>query len=217
MVETALGPERLTAQGDKKVVRAADPARLATSGATWVYAGLIIQLACQLALLVGELAPARVFIRSAAFGTSLVFLVLAPRQARGFNVVHALALVAFTIITLEVFNPLGGAPLAVIAHWMFHLAILAPLFWIGRLNIPRGTVARVLLVLWAFHTIGSLLGVLQVYFPGRFQPDLSAVADRPDLMIRLSSGEWVPRPMGLTDTPGGAGAEGLLVAASQTR
>jgi hypothetical protein len=60
-----------------------------------------------------------------------------------------------------------------------------------------------------------VLGVLQAYFPGQFQPPLSAVLasnsrDRlAALEIELASGMRVFRPMGLTDTPGGAAFAGL--------
>ena len=43
-------------------------------GPAWIFAFTITQIACQLALLVRELAPARVVFRSASFGVSLLFL-----------------------------------------------------------------------------------------------------------------------------------------------
>ena len=210
MVESALRPPRLSAFGRAEGTKSLH----APSGgsATWVYACVVVQLLSQLALLVEQFAPARVFIRSAALGTSLAFLVLAPGRIRNFGLVRGLALVALAIETLAMFNPLGGTPLSVIAHWAFNLAIMAPLLWIGRLNIPRGTLARVLLLLWVFHTLGSILGVLQVYFPGHFQPSGASLAERQHLMIQLSSGEWTLRPTGLTDVPGGAGMNGLYAA-----
>jgi hypothetical protein len=72
---------------------------------------------------------------------------------------------------------------------------------------------QVLLVLWLFHTASAGVGVLQVYFPGQFQPNLSSVISEgglaEGLKITLASGERVFRPMGLTDLPGGAAVAGL--------
>ena len=62
-----------------------------TSGgsAAWVYAYVVVQLLSQLALLAESLAGARVFIRSAALGTSLLFLVVAPGRTRDWGIVRA--------------------------------------------------------------------------------------------------------------------------------
>jgi hypothetical protein len=209
MVDGAVPSERLTAVGH------AEPAsnvRSARGGPNWVYACAIVQLACSLALLVPQLVPIRVVIRSAALGTSLAFLFLAPGTLRSWGAVRLLGLGALIIVTLAAFNPLGGVPLSVVAHWAFYLAVIAPLYWIGRLEIPRGTVARVLLMLWAYHTVGSIVGMLQVYFPGQFLPSVVTVAERQHLMIQLSSGEWILRPTGLSDAAGGAGVEGVYAA-----
>src|SRR6202043_556520 len=103
-------------------------------------------------------------------------------------------------------NALSG-----LAQIVLYLAILAPLFWVPRLRLDTQAVRTVLLTLWSFHALSSAFGVLQVYYPGRFQPNLSAqVASRGasylrDLTIVVSGGQRVYRPMGLTDAPGGAG------------
>jgi hypothetical protein len=94
-------------------------------------------------------------------------------------------------------------------------AVLAPLFWVSRLAVTPAVLRRLLLMLWAFHTLSAAVGVLQVYYPGRFQPNVStnikAYAEwvQEDLKITLADGERVFRPMGLTDVPGGAATAGL--------
>jgi len=212
-----LGPELALPAGARDASPvAARPVALSMrdGGPGWVYAYLAIEIGCQLALLSPELAPARVFFRSAAFGTSLLFLFLTP--STGMRVSHPARLMAgfaVIILSLSAFNPSGGAPLAVVAHWSLYFAVLAPLFWVSRLRLPEETLGRLLVALWIFHTISSGVGLLQVYFPGRFQPALTTfITEKQMLMIRLASGEWVPRPMGLTDTPGGAAASGLFAA-----
>jgi hypothetical protein len=212
MSQSALPPRRLTAfPGAQGAGEVGTPTK-AGGGPGWVFACVLVQLASQLALLIEPLAPLRVFNRSAALGTSVAFLVLVPGKVRNWGLVRALGLGALAIETLAMFNPLGGSALSVIAHWTFNLAVMAPLLWVGRLNVPRGTVARVLLLLWGFHTLGSVIGVLQVYFPGHFEPAVASLTERRHLMIQLSSGEWMLRPTGLTDAPGGASFNGLYAA-----
>jgi hypothetical protein len=180
------------------------------AGQNWVFAYICVQLGCQLALLVPALSPLRVLFRSAAFGTSLLFLLVIRGQPGARHTARTLALVSLAIITLSAFNPSGGTVLAVVAHWAFHLAIIAPLFWVARLELKANTLQNLLLLLWIFHTASASVGVLQLYFPGQFQPAMSSfMADYRVLSIRLASGEWVMRPMGLTDTPGGACTSGL--------
>jgi hypothetical protein len=184
------------------------------AGPGWIYAYVAIQFACQFALLTKTLAPARVFFRSGSFGASLLFLILVPGSSRsGANMARTMALVIMTIVTFSAFNPGGAEPLAVLAHWAMYLGVLAPLFWVARLDVGDKTLERLLLILWAFHTASSAVGLLQVYFPGQFQPALTTfIQERQALMIRLASGEAVIRPMGLTDTPGGAAGSGLYAA-----
>ncbi len=182
-------------------------------GSRWLYAYVAVEIACQLALLFSQLAPARVVFRSVAFGTSLALLFLVPGRARVHHMARWLALLVIAILTLSAFNPSGSTLLSVIAHWCFYLAVLAPIFWVARLEIGEETLVRLLLVYWLYCSVSSLFGVLQASFPGQFQPTISALI-RPDkvMAIKLASGEWVPRPMGLTDIPGGAASSGLYAA-----
>jgi hypothetical protein len=179
-------------------------------GAAWAYACIAIQFLCQLALLLPALAPGRVFFRSLALGTSFAFLLLIPGSSRRFRGVERWGVGIIVVVSLSALNPDGGAPLAVAASWGLYLAVLAPLYWVGRLELSRRTLGTLLIVFWAFHFASSVVGVLQVYFPGQFQPALTTFIDeRYVASIRLASGEWVARPMGLSDTPGGAGPSGF--------
>lgn len=187
----------------------------ARAGPGWVYAYLCIQFLCQLALLPSFLAPGRILFRSAAFGTSLLFLVIVPGKAQTRHPVrHALAAV-LAILALSALNPDGGAPLAIAASLAFHVSVVGPVFWVARLRCDATTLDRMLLALWAFATANAAVGVLQTYFPGQFQPNIGLLAfengkrQLEGLMIQLSSGAWMPRPLGLTDTPGGAATGGL--------
>jgi hypothetical protein len=75
---------------------------------------------------------------------------------------------------------------------------------------------RVILLLWGFQVVSSIFGVLQVYFPGRFQFAVSTVIQGQGAgymamqHFQNAYGDLVYRPMGLTDTPGGAAAAGFF-------
>jgi len=179
----------------------------------WIRWFLIIQVVSQLAI-ISPLGSARTLFRMAAFGSSLVFLVMVrgkvtPHPAR------TAAMIVFIILGLSVFYPTAAAPPAALAQVGLYLAILAPLFWVPRVTVAGQTLWTLVVILWAFHSAGSIVGVLQVYFPGRFQPNVSPVilslgkGYTESLKITTSGGIRVFRPMGLTDVPGGAGSSGF--------
>lgn len=198
---------------EARLESATDPRdKTKAGGPAWIFTFIGIEIFCQLALLVQELAPARVFFRSASLGSSLAYLALVPSGIRRVShLARWMGLLVIALVSLAALNPSGGTPLAVVAHWALYIAVIAPLFWVARLKLPESTLPTLLLVLWIFHTLSSAVGLLQVYFPGQFQPALATfISEKQMLMIRLSSGAWVPRPMGLTDTPGGAAGSGLF-------
>jgi hypothetical protein len=176
---------------------------------------VLMHLACQMLLLVPALSDVRVVVRTAAFGVSLLFLVLIPGRFASKSPVRLYALCILAILGLELFHPQGEGGIAAIAEVVLNLAILAPIFWASRVAVSTATFQRVVVIFWFFYTASAALGVLQVYYPGRFQPALASViaaAGRvrvEGLMIQLSSGERVFRPMGLTDSPGGAASGGM--------
>jgi hypothetical protein len=95
-----------------------------------------------------------------------------------------------------------------------YAAILGPLFWARHLRITAKGFQWLIFMMWGFHTVSAIFGVLQIYFPGRFQPFVSTAIQNSSLgidalMITLANGQRVPRPMGLTDTPGGAATAGF--------
>ncbi|WP_141588224.1 MULTISPECIES: hypothetical protein [unclassified Myxococcus] len=185
---------------------------LASSRLVPLFVGLLI--CCQLALLVEAIAPLRVAVRVLAFGVSLVLLAL----VRGRSLKHPalpFILAALGITALQLFNPGTGAPLAALAQLGIQLAIAAPLLWVTRLAIDPKTFRRTLALLFFFNAASAGVGVLQVYFPGRFQPALSAAVQGQgegyvsSLKFETSDGVRVFRPMGLTDIPGGASTGGF--------
>jgi hypothetical protein len=174
---------------------------------------VVLQIVCQLALLVPALAGTRVVVRIVPFASSLALLVFVPaRGPRHRAASWALAVLA--ILCVQAFHPDSYSIFVSVAHTILYLAILAPLFWVPRLHLTARAFYVMILVLWGFHTLSVAFGILQVYYPGRFQPPVSstilAMGEMADgLKVRLASGVEVWRPMGLTDSPGGACTAGL--------
>jgi hypothetical protein len=183
--------------------------------ASWLTAFVLLQIGCQVALLFDTWAGYRVVFRSAAFLLSLALLVLLPPRGRS-HPARPWALAILGVLALSFVHPdTYYSPLAATAQAAMYVAILAPIFWVGRLQITSKTVTRLFLLLWGFHTLSALVGVLQLYYPGQFQPALSSTlraygpAYTVGLKVTLANGQEVWRPMGLTDVPGGAGVSGL--------
>jgi hypothetical protein len=176
---------------------------------------VIVEIVCQLALLSGTLEHFRIVFRTAVFGLSLGLLFLLP----GHGKLHPAAKAAFfmlAILALEILNPEVNSMIAAAAQSGMYLAILAPLFWVSRLRIDLSEMRRVLSLQWAFQSMSAAVGVLQVYFPDRFQFHVSRVVEANGAgyltmeHFRNAFGEMVYRPMGLTDSPGAAAAAGFI-------
>jgi hypothetical protein len=181
----------------------------------WVPAFIVFQLLCQLVLISGDIGWARMAVRMAAFGASLVLLV----GLRGRGSAHPASgpgVLALAVLAICVFHPETRGMIAGSAQVALYAAVIAPLFWVPRLtSIDLAMLRRAVLILWAFHSLSASLGVLQVYRPGTFQPPVSAVVESKgkgyveSLKITTADGRRVFRPMGLTDVPGGAAISGL--------
>lgn len=165
-------------------------------------------------LLVPGLSGVRVLVRIAAFGASLALLAFIPAKQGPRLPVRNLATWILILLAFEMVHPDSVVIPALVAVAL-NMAVLAPIFWAPRTNVTTFTFQRLIVILWLFYTTSAALGVLQSYFPGRFEPQLSSVIAGHgrgivmSLKIRLASGERIFRPMGLTDTPGGAAYGGL--------
>lgn len=178
----------------------------------WMVYYYLVQFCCQLALLTSVLSTFRVFFRTAAFVMSLVALgatawtrPLLRHKASGVGVG------AIVILVLQALNPGTSSAIGALAAIALYVSILGPLFWVPRLEIDTAWFRRVVLMLWGFQALSALVGALQVYFPGTFQPSVSALLDDnyvSSLHITLANGQRILRPTGLTDTPGGAAGAG---------
>jgi hypothetical protein len=186
------------------------PARAA---AWWLYGFLLFQFACQSAMILAPVGELRIGFRAAAYLSSVAMLLL-PLGGR-LHPVRWLAVAVIAVTTLGLFHPSLNTPFAGLGQVGMTLAVWAPVFWVGRIRLTPESLRRVLLLLWGFNTLSAAVGVLQVYYPDRFAPDpvflRQVMGDAAEgLMITLDDGRQVYRPMGLSDTPGGAAAAGSV-------
>jgi len=170
---------------------------------------ICLQIGCQLALLVEAISPLRVLIRSLAFGCSLLLLALVPGRRLKHPAV-AFLLVSMGVTALNLFHPQANSLMAGVTQLGIQLAVIAPLFWVSRLRIDAATFRRTLALLFLFNAASAGVGVLQVAFPGRFQPAMSTAIEGMgesyvrSLQFETAGGTRIFRPFGLTDVPGGA-------------
>ncbi len=172
---------------------------------------------CQVALLSGSIGQVRVFVRMAVFGSSIALLFALRGKGAPSPAVKPAKFV-LAIVGLALFNPTTNTLAAGAAQVAMYLAILGPLFWVPRLPIDPSSLRRVMLMIWIFQSIGAVVGILQVYYPGRFDPAISTVVLNQgrsyikSLRFRNAYGNMVFRAMGLSDVPGGAGTAGYYAA-----
>lgn len=204
------GPRGRPARGaDRAVTPAADHV-----SSYWLFGFLSLTLACQLGLVLFGDTKARFPMRVAAYGISLA-LPLVIRRPMVAHPCYALARWVVVVLCISILHPLRSGMLAAAAQIALYLAILAPIVWVGKLQVSTGAFRVVVLTLWTFYVASAGTAVLQVKFPGRFQGAVShvfqdtSVYAAGSLRITLADGNVIYRPMGLTDSPGGAAAGGL--------
>jgi len=175
----------------------------------WLYVFALAQFLCLAALVVEALGGFRFVLRLVPFALSIIYLAVLPAGGPR-NPVRPWAVAGLVVMGLGLFHPQTNTLLAGLAEVGLTLAVWGPIFWTGRIAVTADVFRRVLVLLWVLNSLSAAVGVLQVYDPGRFAPDPTFVkrmqggeyAD--GLMIRLDDGTELFRPMGLSDTPGGA-------------
>jgi hypothetical protein len=172
----------------------------------WLLGFVLTEMACQIALLFSAIGSLRVFVRTFAFAGSFFFLFLLRRGPRNHpSAEYAVLAIAITILSIA--NPGLNTLLGGIATVIFAASLLGPLFWVPRVRVDVRSVRALCLLFWGFNSLSALFGALQVYYPGRFEPSTSVMMSESMqgvLHITLADGTSIPRPMGLTDIPGGA-------------
>lgn len=187
----------------------------ALPSAQWLGVFIGIEIVSQLLLLIMDQSVFRLPLRMATYGASLAYAFLIPNRRRPHPAVGT-ALIVVCIYCLSLFNESTRIAPG-LAQIVLTTAVLAPFFWAPRLAISLGTLKRLFTVVWLFNVTSAALGVLQVQYPGRFDPAYS------EALIQLkgsqiaqtyaivnAKGEVAQRPMGLSDAPGAAGVHGVF-------
>jgi hypothetical protein len=161
----------------------------------------------------------RLPIRFAAFAVSLGAFIWWQLQSQTRTPTHrAYSWVAgvMGLLALMLFNPYTTSLVGGLAHMMVYFAVMSPLFWAPALVRTPEQLARLLALLLICSGVNSVVGVLQVYDPGRFMPaELSHVLSDVGLgavTFRGAGGQLLMRPPGLFDTPGAVAGPGMYAA-----
>jgi hypothetical protein len=127
-------------------------------------------------------------------------------------------LLVLVVVALEIAHPLTNSFLSGLAQTLLYFAIFCPLFWARGYVTTRRQLVRVLLILLLCNGINSVVGVLQVYDPGRWMPrELSPLfAGNKDALSASTyvgpGGQLIVRPPGLFDSPGAVCGAGTIAA-----
>jgi len=123
------------------------------------------------------------------------------------------------LLALMLFHPQTSTLYGGVAHIAVYFAVMAPLFWAPVFVRTPDRLARLLWLLLICSGINAVVGVLQVYDPGRFLPaEFSRViTGNRDLGLDPvtfigAHGERIVRPPGLFDTPGAVAGPGMSAA-----
>jgi hypothetical protein len=122
------------------------------------------------------------------------------------------------ILVMSVAHPLTNSLQSGLAQTLLYFAIFCPLFWARGYVTTRRQLQRVLLLLLICNGINSMVGVLQVYDPGRWMPrELSGMYTQSKDALAAATyvgpgGRLIVRPPGLFDTPGAVCGAGTVAA-----
>ena len=165
-------------------------------------------------LFVPGLVKIRFLLRVASFGLALAAwaaVYASGRRAAGrrFAAAPWLSFCAGWLLLMLV-HPDTNSPVSGLASAMLNLAILSPVFWAPTLANSTQRVTRLLTIMLVCNAASTIVGILQYYRPGRFDPpalmidELMGEGFSNQLIYTTADGREVLRPCGLTDTPGGA-------------
>lgn len=174
---------------------------------------LLLQFACQTAL-IAPLGSMRILFRATTFLSSLAMLLFVPAGGLRYPA-HAQVVAVILLTGIGLLHPDLNSPISGIAQVALTVAIWSPVFWVTRIKLRLADFRTLVLLLWGFNVLSAIVGVLQVYDPSRFSPDPEFIKNlygemSEGLKVTLDNGEKVWRPMGLTDSPGGAASSGMF-------
>lgn len=126
------------------------------------------------------------------------------RPARAQSWVFAI----LVLLGIMVFHPSTSSYEGGLAHVAVYFAVMTPLFWAPAFVRTPEHLARLLWLMLICCGANAVVGVLQVYDPGRWMPaefsrvTLANVMSLGPLSYKGPNGQMIVRPPGLFDTPG---------------
>jgi hypothetical protein len=122
------------------------------------------------------------------------------------------------LLAVMLFHPETSSLMAGIAHMAVYFAVMAPLFWAPEFVKTPEQIARLLWILLLCSGANAVVGVLQVYDPGRWLPAefsrvVTATAEGMGAVTYIGAqGQRIVRPPGLFDTPGAVAGPAMFAA-----
>jgi hypothetical protein len=121
-------------------------------------------------------------------------------------------------VVVMFFHPLTTSAYVGLAQFVLYLSVMAPIFWAGTFVRTPEHLARLMALLLICNGLNALVGVLQVYDPGRWMPpEMSRLMSESlyglgSVSYRGPDGTMIVRPPGLFDTPGAVAGPGMYAA-----
>jgi hypothetical protein len=184
----------------------------------WVEWVIFLQIALPALMFVPGLAKVRIVTRVAAFAIPLLAWGAVAASGRRSPAAGTFAPAAWLAgasvwLVLSILHPFTNSLASGAAQAALCISILSPALWAPQaMGSPR-QVSRLMAILLVCNGASALVGVGQFYRPDRFNPPVIAQVGPhgvETLMYETADGRKILRPCGLTDTPGGACAAGML-------
>jgi hypothetical protein len=165
--------------------------------------------------------PFRLYIRIASFVISfatLLWWAIAVAKTSRSHPAQPWIFAAMAYIVVMFFHPLTSSTFAGLAQFVLYLSVIAPIFWAGTFVRTPERLARLMALLLICNGLNAVVGVLQVYDPGRWMPpEMSRVMTESvyglgTVTYRGPDGRMIVRPPGLFDTPGAVAGPGMYAA-----
>ncbi len=165
--------------------------------------------------------PFRLYIRIASFVISfatLLWWAVAVAKTSRSHPAQPWIFAAMAYIVVMFIHPMTSSTLAGLAQFVLYLSVIAPIFWAGTFVRTPERLARLMALLLICNGLNAVVGVLQVYDPGRWMPpEMSRVMTESvyglgTVTYRGPDGRMIVRPPGLFDTPGAVAGPGMYAA-----
>jgi len=204
-----------------EAVAARPLAQTRQASAPWGFAEVFVisQTALPALLYLPGTQPFRLPIRVSAFAISLAafgwWFIENKSRARASHA-QSWIVAIMGLLLVMMFHPLTASMVGGFAHIAVYVAVMAPLFWAPMFVESPERLARLLWILLICCGVNSLVGVLQVYDPGRWMPKEFSrfITENADMGLGPvtyigAHGERLVRPPGLFDTPGAVAGPGM--------